>query len=475
MNTPIQFPFTKCDHSDILDIEDYTIHIQQGLQDVNQYWIPNTPNKVSDFNIIDTTYTTSEWDLIGNYLTPNGTFNGDTFSYTNELEYNRRYWVELDIEITAGSYDLGIGGTTLTINTSSNNYTPVIGSGSSVDILLTFSSSFEGKFYGFKVHLLNEQYLEVSDNECDSFTELVSTPHKNAISIEPFDTLQSQDKDYIISQKSFSNNILSNTLSFAIPDNGFNYDVDDVGVVLTDDLITFNDNGSAFTKSDLVAGEYYHLSFTYSGPIQVNCGALILGNFDTSLGDSSFVELDFIAIASKLEFFGDGNIVKSVRLKQHLPKYSFNYKVIPRIEKDCYDNKELVRIKWRNSSNVGNIPYCDFPFYFNECYFAGLVMNNLPEDAEFETYTDGKNNIITAYSNQYDIYELSTSEGYTPIGIFNMLSLASKQLYFEVGGSTYKSIEAIPQGELSNNRKSIENVTLKLVKDNGNEITNCNC
>lgn len=475
MNTPIQFPFTKCDHSDIQDIEDYTIHIQQGLQDVNQYWIPNAPNKVSNFNIIDTNYTTSDWDLIGNYLTPSSAFNGDTFSYINELQYYRRYWVELDIEITAGSYDLGIGGTTLTINTSSDKYTPVIGSGASVNIQLTFSSSFRGKFYGFKVHLLNEQYLEVSDNQCDSFTELIGTAHKNAISIEPFDTLQSQDKDYIISQKSFSNNLLSNTLSFAIPDNGYNYDVTDPDILLTDDLITFNNNGSAFTKSNLVAGEYYRLSFTYNQSIQVNCGALILGNFDTSLGDSSFVELDFIAIAGKLEFFGDGNIVKSVRLKTHLPKYSFNYKVIPRIEKDCYDNNELVKIKWRNNSDVGNIPYCDYPLYFNEFYFVGSVMNELPEDPLFENYTDGRNNITTAYSNQYDISSLVTPEPYTPIGIFNMLCLAAKQSYFTINKQSYKSVEAIGEAELSDNRKSVTNPKFKLVANNGNEINNCDC
>jgi hypothetical protein len=474
MNTPIIFPFKECDRSDIADIKDYSLTINQSYNDHNDYWLPNPSKDIRAYTLIDTTYDAAEWDVFGNYITPKTPFTGDTFSYLNSLEYNRRYWVKLDIEITAGFYDLSIGGTTLTITTSSNDYTAVIGSGSSDDISITFDSTFEGKFYGINTYLVNEQLISVSDDDCSSFTDIIGSYHKNAINIQPFDTLTLTDKEYILSQKSLNGDNISNRISSAIPDNGFNYTSSDVSIVLGLDKITFGASGTASSNLTLTAGEFYRLSFTYTEAVQVNVGALILGNYDLDVGDSPYVELDFLAISGLLIFESSDAVITNVRLRTHQSNYSIQYNVSPHTQDNC-ETDNLVKLKWRNSSNVGSIPYCDFPFYFNECYFKGSVQNNLPEDTEFETYTDGKNNVITAYSNQYDIYELGTSEPYTPMSIFNMLSLASKQLFFEVNNNTYKAIEAVPQGDLSTNRKSVENVLLKLVKDNGNEITNCEC
>lgn len=477
MNTPLIFPFKNCDHSDenLEEIQNYRIGFEQGYNEHQEFYYPNKPVTVESFSIADNiAYTTSEWDTVRDYIEPNGTFNGDTITISDILKPNREYWAKIKATKTAGTITLNIGGNPVTIDEDGDYFISEIADSLQADddVTIVFSSDFEGKFYNIEISLTNEQFFRVTDDDCDSFTDVTGTKSKDSILLQPFATNQTQSKEYILEKTDLNDNYLGNRLSLFTPDEGNNYSVV-AGLTEGIDIITYGNAGAATSNANTTNGQYYRLEFKYNGVVSVEVGSTLIASFDTSLGDSGIASIDFIGNGSPLVLNGEDNTIHTVVLKEHLPEYSVHYDVYPIVSENCGED-DLVKLRWRHTNDVGYIPFCDFPFYYNECYIKAAVVTAAPEDEAFENYINGCNEVKVAYSNQYSIYNLVLTDKHTPIEVIEMLSVASKHSFFTIDNLGYKTVLPVVGAEYDSSNYAVT-PTLKLVQDNGAEINNCDC
>ena len=475
MNTPIVFPFKNCDKSDLTEIQDYTLVFEQDNTSSNEYLIPNKPIQ-SDYyghNSTEFGYTESEWDVNKEKIEPNGTFNGDIVAISSNtktiVSFYRKYFVKLVADVQAGTITVNVGGTTYVVSSNAELISSVIESEDEDTILLTFSSDFAGSFSSVELNLLDTKTFERTE-DCSTFSSITETYQTTNISINPFPSSFTEDT-YTLKQLSFLSGIYGNKLSSYVPDNGFNY-TKNVDTTIGDGTIDL-DGGSAFAMSNatLTTGTYYKIEFVVNGAIDVGVYDTVFKRlFSPPTDEGGRYSFYYIGEGEKLRFEGDGTQISSIKIREVLPNYSFSLRLVPNIS-SCSD-EQLINYRWRNGSNVGGVDYCNNPLFYNEVYLTSQLLKSLPIDEDFTSYVDGCTNWNIAYSNQFEVIRLILL-GKVPNEIFSMINLASKQSEFYINDVKYKSIQPIADGNISDSGNYISDSAFRLVKDNGNEITNC--